>query len=227
MRDCQAIVRERLGALGLTAAESDDVAAELASHLEELCEERRSEGLTESAAVECALNKVTDWPSLARQIRIAKRKEGPVNDRTRKLWLPALASLTAANVFLMALTLESLQPSLIMERSKSFFPGAALMLEYWPWLASLPLWGALGAYLSHRVGGDHLTRLWAGVFPSVAMFGCLCFGESVSILVQRDMFVMHHAAYGALGVIAFALVPGVALLLGALPFVAAPNIQES
>lgn len=220
-------MRERLGSLGLAGAESDDVAAELASHLEELCEERRSEGLTESAVVECALNEVTNWPSLARQIRIAKREGGLMNDRTRQFWLPALASLTAANVFLMALTLESLQPSLIAGRSRSFFPGVALMIEYWPWLATLPLWGALGAYLSHRAGGDRLTRLWAGVFPSVAMLGCLCFGESVSVLVQRDMFVMHHLAYGTLGVITFAVVPGVALLLGALPFVAAPKTQES
>ncbi len=220
-------MRERLGSLGLVASESDDVAAELAGHLEDLCEERRSEGLTESAAVECALEQVTDWRSLARRIRKAKRKGGFMNDRTRQLWLPALASLTAANVFLMALTLESLQPSLIVERSKSLFPGSALMLEYWPWLATLPLWGALGAYLSHRAGGSRLTRLWAGVFPSAAMLACWCFGESVSILVQRNTFVTHHPAYGALGAIAFAVVPGVALLLGALPFVAASRIQES
>jgi hypothetical protein len=59
------------------------------------------------------------------------------------------------------------------------------------------------------------------------MLACWCFGESVSILVQRNTFVTHHPAYGALGAIAFAVVPGVALLLGALPFVAASRIQES
>lgn len=220
-------MRERLGVLGLAASESEDVAAELASHLEEICEERRSEGLTESAAVECALNEVTDWRSLARRICIAKREGGVMNDRSRQLWLPALASLTAANLFLMALTLESLQPSLIVERSRSFFPGAALVIEYLPWLATLPLWGALGAYLSHRAGGARLTCLWAGIFPSVAMLGCWCFAVAMSILAQKNMFVMHHPAYGAFGVIAFAFVPGVALLLGALPFVAAPTIEES
>ncbi len=57
MRDWKALVRERLGCLALTPAQREEIAVELAGHLEDLCEEWRAQGLCDSEAIERALGK--------------------------------------------------------------------------------------------------------------------------------------------------------------------------
>src|ERR1700689_781356 len=86
-----------------------------------------------------------------------------MNNRTKTLWLPALASLTGS--MLWRLILQRSFP-----QSQPLLNHAGLPLTYQLlWLAALPLVGASSPYLSRRAGGGRLTGLTAGVSPSIVM----------------------------------------------------------
>ncbi len=119
MHEWSALVREHLGGLNLAAAQQEEIVTELAGHLEDLYEEGRAQGLYESEAIERAFDEVADWQRLARKIRRAKREEENMNNRTKRFWLPALISVIGACVFLMILTLVSLEPHMLVLRCLS------------------------------------------------------------------------------------------------------------
>jgi hypothetical protein len=224
VRDWGALVRERLGGLELTPAQEEEIVAELAGHLEDLYEGRRAQGLGESQAFEAvgrALDEVANWRRLARKIHRAKREEENMNNRTKSLWLPGLVSLAAANAFLMILQRAGLQPHFIWLRS-----GPALML-YLRWLIALPLFGALSTYLSRRAGGQPLARLAAGLFPSIILLGLFCLLLVGGLIVDRQVRGTLTLIGFATGVGNWVLLPGAALLLGALPFLKAPKLRQS
>lgn len=217
MPDWNALVRRQLRSLGLTPAQQEEVVTELAAHLEDLYEEGRAQGLGESQAVERALDEVADWRRLSQKIRRAKQEEN-MNDRTKGIWVPGLVSLTLAMAFLMILPVTGVQPRFIWMRS-----GPPLEL-YTPWLIAQPLFGAIGAYLSRRAGGDRRACLAAGLFPSMVMMVLFCVGFAVSLIVARQLPPISTSA--ALGQICFWIVlPGLALLVGALPFLKAPRLR--
>ena len=85
MPDWNALVRQQLSLAEFSPAQQDEIAAELASHLDDLYGERRKQGLSESEAVARALQEVPDWQGLAKTIQRAKREEGIMNDRTKRL----------------------------------------------------------------------------------------------------------------------------------------------
>ncbi len=219
MRDWGALVHEHLGGLELAPAQQEEIVAELAGHLEDLYEERRAQGLGESEAIERALDEVADWRRLARKIHRAKREEENMNNRTKSLWLPGLVSLAAANGFLMILQRAGLPIHL-------FKLGSIGMPVYVPWLVVMPLFGALGAYLSRRGGGDRLARLTAGLFPSFVMLGLICAVVLATLIVNRGGGGLFAVAI-FLGIFFWVVLPGVALLLGALPFLKAPKLRQS
>jgi hypothetical protein len=203
------MVREKLKACGLSGAHSDEVIRELAVHLEETFDAALSQGSTEKAAVEFALQEVNDWHVLAANIRQARSEEGIVNDRTRNLRLPAMASLLGASLLLMVLQRTSYQPRLV-------WFGHMAMLFYWPWLAGLPAFGALGAYLSRRAHGSSRTRLAAGLSPALVLFATFCVILPVGLAV--DGFSLFRFTYFCLAVTNWVVLPALALLIGALPF---------
>lgn len=229
MRDWNDLVRERLGVLGAAHEQEEErgeVVAELAGHLEDSYEALRAEGVCESVAIARAFDEVADWPALARSVSRAKREPGvtyEMNGRSRQLWLPGLASLTAGNLLLMALSCASQQPASVAERSTAWFPGLALMVAYMPWLAAQPLVGALGAWLSRRAGGGRAMRLCAGLFPSFVMLGCWGLFVPVSAAIERHSWAMRHPLYLALGAFTWVAPAMMGLLLGSLPFLAAPH----
>lgn len=213
MRDWQELVREQLNGRGLTATQQDEVVAELAAHLEDLYEEQRACGGNESDAIRRALDEVVDWRQLSRMIRCSKRQEGQImNDRTRSLWLPGLASLTAAMGTLMIINQIGLQPRIF------WYGSLAVVQMYVPWLAVLPVFGALGAYLSRRANGKLKARLAAASFPALVLLGLFCPAIVLATVLE------HHLTWSVL-LVAFSamvfnwvLLPGAALLVGALPF---------
>ena len=141
-----------------------------------------------------------------------------MNDRTRSLWVPGLVSLTAAMAFLMFLQLTGVQPRFIWLRS-----GPPLML-YSPWLIAQPLFGAIGAYLSRRAGGERRACLIAGLFPAMVMLGLFSVGLAVKIVVLGKLFSIPLAA--VLGQTCFWIIlPGFALLFGTLPFLKTTRLQ--
>ncbi len=138
-----------------------------------------------------------------------------MNTRTTTFWLPALISLTSAMACLAISTLAGLQPRFVAR-------GLATLVVYVPWLLMLPLCGAAGAYLSRRGGGERLACLAAGLFPVIAMTSLV----GVLALTGKFVYAKPQSLYFWMAVLLGAILPGVALLLGALPFAKASRLQE-
>ena len=206
--DWSALLRERLDLKSLSPQDQQQTTAELASHLDDLCEEYRLQGLSETEAVARAINTVTDWPALASAIQRAKREEEPMNRRTRQFWLPGIINLMIAMLGLMFEVRMDSHPRIYNTRF-------ADMMLYIPWLLALPFCGAFAAYLCRRAGGDRAARLATASFPAAAYLGCF-----VLVLPIARFGPDHFVAWGAVAVVVFcwAILPGIALLLGALPF---------
>jgi len=204
--------------MGAVPAQHMEIVAELASHLEDLYENHRAQGVGESEAIELALKELADGRRLGRRLR--KAKENIMNERTRKFWLPALASVTAA-CFLVVVTAQlSYKPHIILLRSH------AAALVYPLWLLGQPLMGALGAYCSRRAGGNRLTRLTAGLFPSIVMFAAICIvalAQGLSLgrgeFGRMDFTMLARALMGVI------VIPSAAMLMGAMPFLRDPETQ--
>jgi hypothetical protein len=211
MHDWRNLVQERLGAMGVSGTQQSEIVAELASYLEDLYEDQRAQGACESEAIERALDELAAGRRLGRRIR--KAKEDVMNERTRKFWLPALASVAAACALVAVTAQLSYKPHIILLGSK------ATILVYPAWVLGQPLISALGAYFSRRAGGSRLTRLTAGLFPSIVMLAAIC------VVVFVQMLAMGRGGFGSVDVAMFArtlvegiLIPSAAMLIGAMPF---------
>ena len=98
---------------------------------------------------------------------------------------------------------------------------------YWPWLAALPVFGAAGAYLSWRAGGDASWRVLSSIFPSLALAAVFAMALVVSLFVDNlDLLAFRLKAFGLVS-LNWIIVPGVALVLGALPFLRNSQQQPS
>jgi hypothetical protein len=213
MPDWQELVRQGLRGLALEAPEKHEIHAELAAHLEESYELFCQEGLTEREALQRTLEQVADWQDLQRKILIAKRREKPMRKRVQQLWIPGFLTLTLSMIFLITLQKLGFQPRLI---------GSArnMILFYAPWLAALPFFGALGAYLSARRGGLWGTVLLTSIFPVLALTVAFLLMFPIGLVIERVVgrpvdFGMVATAILRDG-IGWVLVPAVALLAGGL-----------
>jgi hypothetical protein len=217
MPDWKVLVRERLGAMDSSAAgfavsssnEDAEIVIELAAHLEDVYDELREKGMSESDALSQALGGVGSWRGLAEKIHRAKVGEGIMNTRTKALWLPGLIGLTASMAWMMILQRASLRPSL----PGPWLHSGLAFLWYFVWLISQPVFGAAAAYLSHRAGSERRTELIATLFPSIVMFG-LWVVLVVFIVVTRYSHVSHQWPLVFAGVFLWSILPGFALLLG-------------
>lgn len=216
MPDWQRRVRERLGTLDLPPSQRDEVAAELAGHLEEVYDESRALGMAETQAAELAWNEVCDWNRLNRQIRRSKCQEGSMNDRTRHLWLPGLASFVAAVICEVALARWSYRPEML-------FRSHVTQLMYGFWLVAQLGCGAVGAYLSRRAGGTRSARVVAALFTStiflIAMLGVVgtsLFARATGLWRQDFGSIDLLMIARAIGIVI--VIPSFAMLAGALPF---------
>ena len=214
MLNWQELVRQRLSGLALDIAERDEIHAELAAHLEESYELFCAEGLPQREAVERTLLQVADWQDLQRKILIARRRTQPMQKRVRQLWIPGFLTMMLSTIFLIALQKLGFQPRLVGS-------GPNGVLFYAPWLASLPFFGALGAYLSARRGGLLGTALLASVFNAFALTAVFLLILPIEFVVDRvigrpvdfDTVATELLRAG----IDWILVPGVALLAGGFP----------
>lgn len=216
MRDWKMLVQQRLGTLSSNPEEQEAIVAELVCHLEDVYESERAQGHCESEAMRRALDEISEGHKLGRKIR--KSREGQMNERTRKFWLPAFASVAAACAFVAVVAQLSYLPRVILFRSEV----AALVYPIWI-LGQLPL-GALGAYCSRRAGGDRLTRITAGVFPSIVMAtGILVVVVVQFILRGKYDFGSVDTGMFARALVSVVLVPTIVLMLGTLPFLKNPE----
>jgi len=219
MGNWQQKVREHLTACNLPRAIQDEVVFELASHLTEACEEARASGRSDDSAINLALGQVGDWRALARNIGRAKSKEVPMNHRTKSLWLPALMTLLGANGSLALSQFLGARPHLV-------WVGNGALSFYWAWLATLPIFGAVGAGLSRRAHAPAGARLAAGVAPALVML--LVMGFVLPWGLAMDGLHFFRLVSFALGLINWVAIPAVALLVGVMPFLyhAGPQAQQ-
>ncbi len=141
-------------------------------------------------------------------VKDIENKKGPrLNARTESFWFPSLVSLTTAMVVLAASTFAGSQPQFVAR-------GWATFVVYVPWLLLLPLCGAAGAYLSRRAGAERRVCLAAGLFPVIALTGLVGF----LTLAGKFVYAKPQFLYFSMSVLLGAVLPGIALLLGAIPF---------
>jgi hypothetical protein len=207
MENWHNIVEQRLKSCKLPRNIRDEVVDELAAHLDETYEHARQSGMTDAAAVRLALQEIGDWRVLAGNICRAKYREDPMNYRSKTLWLPAMASTLGASLAMTALQWINL-------RHHHYLIGQVVMSFCWPWLATLPVIGALGAHLSRRAGGPVASRLLACLAPALWIFIMTALIEPI-LLWRVEISNLRYYCYGATN---WVLIPGSLLLLGALPF---------
>jgi hypothetical protein len=217
MPDWNALVRERLKLAEFSPAQQDEIAAELASHLDDLYGECRKQGLSESEAVARTLQEVPDWQGLAKTIHRAKGEEGIMNDRTKRLWLPGLISIVAALV--LPLLLFTILTHVGVSPRSLFSGRHGVIRFYLVDLAGWALSGAAGAFLSRRFGGKRFARLASALFP-VAVILAAIFAQTTH---TGDPWML----LGLSGWMPMTCGQAAALLLGASPFLASRKDAES
>jgi hypothetical protein len=211
MPDWQELVRLRLAGLALDTAERDEIHAELAAHLEESYEVFCAAGLPEREAVQRTIVQVADWQDLQRKILVVRRRKQPMQKRLHQLWIPGFLTMMLSTILLIALRKLGFQPRIVGS-------GANGILFYAPWLASLPFFGALGAYLSARRGGLPGTALLSSVFPVLALTAAFLLMFPIDFVVERIIGRPVDFSIVATELLRdgtdWILVPGVALLAG-------------
>ena len=215
MHNWPTMVREKLEGCGLSRANGDEVIRELGAHLEETYEAALSKGLTDAAAVQLAWQEVRDWHRLVKEISRAK-EENPMNNRTRSLWIPAMANLIAAPGLLMILQKLAVQPRVL-------WIGDMAMVLYLPWLVTLPIFGAFGAFLAKRAHARFVNRLIVGLSPALAVLGAFALVLPASLVIDRQLLRNFPFAYFALTICNWVVLPALALLIGTLPFLRETN----
>ncbi len=139
-----------------------------------------------------------------------------MNNRTKSLWLPALANLIIAPGLLMILQKVGLHPRVV-------WIGNMAMVLYLPWLVALPVFGALGAFLAKRAHASPLYRMASGTAPALAMLGSFAVFLPLSLALGTAHLSGFPWVYFALTILNWVLLPALALLLGATPFLRDPE----
>jgi hypothetical protein len=208
MRDSEALVDGRLAGLVLESAEKAEVIAELAAHLEEICEEWRGQGITEEDAVRRTLSQVEDWQVLRRRIQSARMKENIMTNRVTQLWLPGFLT------FALSMTLLELVQKFFPQPFMLHLDHPPVLLFYVPWLLTLPLAGAIGAYLSKRAGASLPMTLVSSLFPVLPLAAIFLIAIPVGLVISHTLsHGIVAAAFLTLG-IEWVAVPGAILLAG-------------
>jgi len=215
MRDWREFVQSKLAELALPPGTKTDVVDELAAHLEETYAELRKQGMTEEAAAQLALLQVKDWHKLQRKIQNARIKENIMTNRVKQFWLPSLLTLLLSMVLLMLIQLFGPNPWTPATGGRLRMMPMAVV--YVSWLLTLPLIGAMGAYLSIRAGGSPRAVFSSIMFPVFPYLAFVVIGLPLALIL--DDHVAHNITIPAffVGLSAWVIFPAVALLVGGLP----------
>jgi hypothetical protein len=213
MRDWRKVVRQQLAGLALEPEEKREVLEELAEHLEETYESLLCQGVSEHGAAQRALSEVPDWNDLRRRIDSARKKENNMTNRIKQFWLPSLLTLFLSMGLLMLIQVFGPNPWVVAMKS-GWSLIAPVAVVYLPWLFSLHLIGAMGAYLSSRAGGSQRAMLSSIVFPVLPYLFIFLLALPVTALFNDHL--RHNVMFLALfvGLLAWVVAPGSALLAG-------------
>jgi len=212
MPDWQKVVHEQLAGLALDQSALGEVTEELSAHLEETYEGLLRAGFPEAEAVQRALGLAGGWEDLRRRLQSVGLRKETMTDRVRQLWLPGFLTFVTSTVLFELFEIFGPKPW-IAARSGNM----PLLIFQWPWLLSLPLIGAMGAYLSWRGGGSKRAVLLSIVFPILPFLASILIWLPFGVIFYYS--IGHNSApmAGFMAIICFVLAPGVALLVGGLP----------
>ena len=221
MPDWRREVSRKLANSKLTAAERADISRELSGYLEDLCSDARHADLDESAAAQDAAAQLHEDKHLGAHLYRA-RKKNPMNDRTKRLWLPGITMLIATIAILAVVQLAGLQPY-----CRAWLGGGSITPHalngyisiYVPWLCVLPFLGAISAYWSRRAGSTRSVQVTAGLFPVLVFFAIFLVVVPFRFAFEGLPAVNASLAEIAGAVASWVVIPGAALLLGTLSFV--------
>jgi hypothetical protein len=136
-----------------------------------------------------------------------EQRANPTNDRIKRLWLSVTVTWLGATLSLNVLDRID-HPDLILKRPiPVMFP--------LPWLATLVLVGAAGAYLAQQADVPRKTRLVVATSPALLLGIVMLLLLPWRVAVDRYPWAL---TFFAIDAETWAVVPGLALLLGALPF---------
>jgi hypothetical protein len=210
--DFATIVSEHLRLRGIDPHREADIHSELTAHLDDAYADARARGHADDEAVRMALEQVTDWTSVAHAVMCATREGEMMSHHMRTLWLPGLTMLgCAATLLLGVVWFAPGEWWANADAGAQFASATGAVLLY-------ALLGAVGARWSRRAGGTWRERLGAGLLP-IALHLAVVIPAIVA--GGRAESVQHpaHALNLQLGVVfALLIVPGLALSIGAAPF---------
>jgi len=218
MPDWQKIVLDRLAQRRSGAEVEPEVAEELAHYLEDFYEAGLAKGLAEKEATEGALAEVRNWPRLARKIQFAREGGEMLKQRIQTLWMPGFAAAVL-----------TLAVSIAVNRAPSTLSAGPhkAMIVYGGWLLILAAIGAFAACWSRRAGGSIANRAAAALIPAATIFaalGSLITNPELKMVVIASVFSPSEVSISPIlpvianSVVGGILLPAVALLAGALPF---------
>jgi hypothetical protein len=218
MANHQELLRERLGRVGLGTRREEEILRELGEHLQDHVAALEGDGMAGEEAAREALDSVSNWPEFREEILAAETEEGNMNYRTKALWLPAFCTFTLSMGLLALLQISGLRPS--------FFLWSRFIPIHIPWLIALPIIGAIGAFWSKRAGGELSYRLLVSQAPIIIWFSVLLIVLALSLVTDGHVpFVLKLNALLTY-IVAWVLLPSLALFLGAVPFLRKPQAQS-
>lgn len=224
MPDNCELLKARIGKLDLTPGREEEILRELSEHLEDHASALVARGMARDAAAREALNSVSNWPELRREIELAETEETIMNYRTKVLWLPALCALTLSNVLLALMQIFGRPPHFyVFHTGKSMELFCAFIV---PWLISQPVVGAVAAYWSRRAGGAVLHQLLAALAPAIALLGLFLLILPWAMIVEKPFAPNIRLTAFLVLTVTWVLLPSVPLLIGAAPFLRKPQPQS-
>jgi hypothetical protein len=216
MHDWLAYVKEHLRLLPDTCAVDEEVLHELAGHLEERYRALLAQGLAEQEALRQTCSEVGGWIELHEGILSAK--EGIMQNRVRQLWIPGLVTLFGSAGLLTILELAGVRPLIFHPSPQdALFPrpyDPSSLIFYVPWLASLPILGALGAFLAGRAKAPNLATHLSSTFPAVVMGVVMSIVFVGALFLDRPVSLQIKTIGFFAACLNWVVIPGMALLLG-------------
>jgi hypothetical protein len=209
-------IEKHLGKLELGPQREEEILRELSEHVADHAAALEARGVARDAAAQQAFDSVSNWPELRNEIVSAETEEAIMNYRTKVVWLPAFCTFTLSMVLLALLQISGLRPS--------FFWSTIIPIHL-PWLITLPVIGAVGAYWSMRAGGRLSHRLLASQAPSIIWLAIMLTVLTLSLVTDRHVPLVLKLSALLTYIVAWVLLPSLALFLGAIPFLRKPQAQ--
>lgn len=227
MTDWHEKARRKLADSKFSVLEREEIARELASYLDDLYETASGRGMDKSTATQFALDELHNDARLGPKLyRARKESTMHLNDRTRHFWLPGMSMFLASTGLLAVFQLAGFLShfSVLWLHGGPRDPHAIYLplMIYYPWLCVLPFVGAVGACWSRRAGGSRTVQAAVGFLSAFVFVAILLTVLNASFVIAGltgeapVSMTLFPECSGA--IVSWVVIPGVALLLGVLPF---------